>query len=73
MYCRVDTDNKFVYCGEEYWIDNDVAQYKPKRTAVGLLYDMDKILCVSTADGLFFFDMAAEIIAPEKIKKISVE
>lgn len=40
-----------MYRGEEYRIDNDVAQYKPKRTAVGLLYDMDKILCVTRLPG----------------------
>jgi len=51
-------------------IANDVEQYKPKRTAVGLLYDMDKIICAERADGVgrtFYFDMAGSLLPDEKI------
>lgn len=70
-HCGVNTDNVFVWDEITYRIDNSAEQYRPKRTAVGMLYDMDKILCVRTYDGIYFFDMAADPLDKEKIKKIS--
>lgn len=61
-YCRVDTENVFEYGGILYRIENNIPQYKPKLTAVGMLYDMDKIMVIKTADGsLWFFDMDAKL------------
>ena len=69
-YGRVDTDGRFVHEGRRYRIDNQVAQYKPIRTAVGLLYDMDKIIIVTTKSGnKTFFDMQYNEIAPENITR----
>lgn len=64
-YCTVDTDNCFVYEGTAYRIDPSVEAYAPKHTALGVLYDMDKIICVaSKTAGLVFYTMKYEPIAP---------
>ena len=55
-WCKVDTDGCFTYNGYEYRIDADATQYQPIETAVGLLYDMDRILAVGS-DPVEFYDM----------------
>lgn len=54
-YCTVYTDNTFKYDGELYKISNTVEAYAPKKTALGVLYDMDKIICVKCSDGRVCF------------------
>lgn len=67
-YATVNTEGQFASGGKMYRIDGDVEQYKPKRTAVGLLYDMDKIVIVTTAGGEeIFLDMRYDLIPREKI------
>lgn len=67
-YGRVDTSGEFVHNGKRYRIDNAVEQYRPVRTAVGMLYDMDKVVIVTTKSGnKVFFDMLYNPIDPEYI------
>lgn len=54
-YCTVDTENCFRYNGAEYMIDSSVEAYAPKNTSLGLLYDIDKIICVKSQDGSIRF------------------
>ena len=58
-YCTVYTDNTFRYGGEIYQIDESVEAYAPKATALGVLYDMDKIICIKCKDGRVCFYTAA--------------
>ena len=70
-YCTVDTENCFNYRGNKYRIADNVSAYAPKETPLGKLYDMDKIVCAKTKDGvLFFFTADYDQIDPEDICKI---
>lgn len=52
----VDTDGEFVYCGARYKLD--CVQYDGQQTDVGILYDMDRVVCCKHADGtITFMDM----------------
>lgn len=51
VWCRVDTDGKFLFNNNEYLIDDQEIQYQPIQTAYGDYYAMDKIL---VADGKFY-------------------
>ena len=70
-FATVDTDGIFVHGGSRYRIDNSVEQYKPVRTAVGLLYDMDKIIIVTAGGEPAFFDMRYDMIPREKIIRVA--
>ena len=65
-FATVLTDNTFSFGGNRYQINSD--QYNAKQTDVGELYDMDKIICVTTEEGqTMFFDMDIE-----KVEQISM-
>lgn len=57
LYPIVDTENGFMLNGEKYVISDQAIQYAPKQTPQGELYDMDRIVCVVTTDGVQFYDM----------------
>lgn len=67
-WCRVDTDNNFVYNNEYYHIDENVSAYAPVETEFGLLYDMDRVL---VSDGRFF-DMNFDEIMPNQITRLGI-
>jgi len=64
-YCTVDTENRFSYEGKKFVIDSSVEAYAPKSTPHGLLYDMDKIICVKSRDGLVRYYTAKYDPIPE--------
>ena len=69
-YCTVDTDNCFTFAGVTYAIDESVEAYAPKHTPLGLLYDMDKIVCAKSRDGkVRFYTQKYDPIDEEKIFK----
>lgn len=69
-YRTVDTFNQFQYMGRLYEIDEAVEAYAPKNTPLGLLYDMDKIICAEGEDGILrFYTADYEPIAPEHIRR----
>ena len=55
-WLRVDTDGVFQYNGISYRIDEDMTQYQPVETELGLLYDMDRILATNP-NSPEFYDM----------------
>lgn len=69
-YCQVDTENCFRYNGQEYEIDESVIDYAPKKTHLGLLYDMDKIICVKSEDGqVRYYTARYDPVDSELVKK----
>lgn len=70
VFCSVNTDNEFVYRGETYVIDASVEIYAPKHTALGLLYDADKIICVEDNTGkVSFYAQNYEPIDSDLVRK----
>lgn len=67
-WCRVDTDNNFIYNSEYYHIDNAIQAYAPVQTEHGLLYDMDRVL---VSEGRFF-DMNFDEIMPNQITRLGI-
>lgn len=53
-WCRVDTDGVFEYNGAKYRIDPGAEQYQPIETAVGDLYDMDRVLVTDDSPNRFY-------------------
>lgn len=69
-YCTVYTDNTFRYGDEIYRIDESVEAYAPKMTALGPLYDMDKIICIKCKNGrVCFYTTAYDKIDDSLIQK----
>ena len=67
-YCVVDTEYRFKYGGCVYRIDESVEAYAPKRTALGTLWDMDKVVCVKSKDGqIRFYTAKYDPIPEEKV------
>lgn len=67
-YCVVDTDYRFRYDGCVYRIDESVKAYAPKSTPLGMLWDMDKVVCVKSKDGrIRFYTAAYDPIDEEKV------
>lgn len=59
----VDTENIFEFDRQEYQIDESVRQYQPQHTREGVLFDMDRIVVVQTAENeLIFLDQVFEPI-----------
>lgn len=58
-YVPVDTEGCFTFGGKDYQIDMQVVPvYAGKSTREGMLYDMDKVICMQKACGdIRFFDM----------------
>jgi len=68
VYCTVDTDNVFTLHGQEYRIDESVAQYQGKRVNEDMLYDMSRIIVLIEPDGSKrFFDENFDPINEELI------
>lgn len=55
-WLRVDTDGVFQYRDQWYRIDDEMTQYQPVETELGLLYDMDRILATNP-NSPEFYDM----------------
>lgn len=56
-FCRVDTDNRFLFEGEAYGIDESVEAYRLTETAEGDWYAMDQIVVVRDTEGdIHFYD-----------------
>lgn len=53
-WCRVDTEGVFEYNGSKYRIDPGTEQYQPIETAVGDLYDMDRVLVTDDSPNRFY-------------------
>ena len=70
-YRTVDTSNRFRYLGDLYEIAESVEAYAPKETPLGLLYDMDKIVCVDGGNGVRFYTMTYDPIEESQVLKIS--
>lgn len=71
-YASVDTDNRFIYENVIYEIDPAVTEYAAKETPLGLLYDMDKVVCVKSRDGsVSFYTAEYDRISGTNVKKVS--
>lgn len=66
-FARVDTDNNFCHDGYCWHIDQDIEQYKPTVLKDDVLWDMDQVMIVDTADGRYYYDMNYEPIPSEAI------
>lgn len=69
QYPIVDTENTFTLNGETYVISHEATQYEPKETGLGELYDMDRIVCVMTKEGILFYDMNISRLPDDWIRK----
>lgn len=70
-YCYVDTEYCFRYNGNVYQIDASVEAYAPKSTPLGILWDMDKVVCVKSKDGqVRFYTAKYDPIPEEKVFQI---
>lgn len=69
VYPIVDTENEFRLLGNLYVISGQAVEYSAKQTSYGELYDMDRIVCVITKDGLEFYNMDIERIPDDWITK----
>lgn len=77
-WCNVNTDNEFTFQGEKFEINESVKQYKvfnkPEVKKNGQYNNwtnealMDRILCVSTDEGVRFFDQNIEEIDCKLVK-----
>lgn len=73
-FCTVDTDNNFKTAdGTVYHIDNSVEAYRMKRTAVGMLYDMDKIIHVVQGNNELWFDMNYELLVADHMSNVIIK
>ena len=51
----VDTDNRFLYNGRRFELDQSLEQYSPRHTRYGDQYDMDRVMVIECDDGSLFF------------------
>ena len=51
----VDTDNRFLYNGRRFELDQSLDQYSPRHTRYGDQYDMDRVMVIECDDGSLFF------------------
>lgn len=71
VFCRVDTSNEFLYAGQRYLLDAAVEGYQPKVLKDGdVYYEMDTIIVVDTADGVFFCDQQGYEIGMDLVRKL---
>ena len=72
FYPAVDTQNRFVFNGKLYQIDERVSAYCGKQVREDdILYDMDKIICVVSSDGrTYYFDMNMDLIPNEFVHSV---
>jgi len=66
-WCRVDTDNRFIFQGAVYEIDKSVKQYKVGKDNE---CEMDMILVILADEDIHFFDMNIEEIVHTLIKRV---
>lgn len=68
-YPIVDTENCFMFRGEEYVISDQAVQYGSKTTELGELFDMDRIVCVTANSETFFYDMDLNLMRDDWVVK----
>lgn len=65
QFCYVDTENCFTHDGEWYCIHDSTAEYAPKETKHGLLYDADQVLVLRAPAGDLHFYTQSIVEIPD--------
>ena len=70
-WCRVDTNNEFLYGGKTYRVSSELATYLGVNTKQGIYYCSDQILISDDGITLGFYDQNVVKINGEDVKPVS--